>query len=184
MEPNTAVDPLADTVLTDNSTVRMRRETVRALAAQTLSMPRPDLSNERLDADNGTRKVWHSRAWTWLRQYLPLASQSCVDRALNRKGKEAYRGVIAARERELRAAIEAGERELQTVVAAARESHATATFDRNTSHAFVFQRLIGDAQRLGTLVNEKLRTGRLKHTESTLVDESWFVDDFIEYLKF
>lgn len=181
----------ADTPLTENSTVRIRANVLRPLVEQSRAeqtqQPNEPVHHEpeRSEFDNRARKVWHSRLGAWLREHLSMATQSCFDRALDRTGKEAYRRVIEARDRKLREAHEAGERALQAAVADARESHVTATQHCNTSHAFILQRLIGDAQRLGRVVNKKFREGRLKHTESTLVDEEYFMtDEWLSYLEF
>lgn len=182
------IDPYAQTVsVTDTSTVRMRQDVLTDLVGKTQPIPRPAISNEpeRSEFDNRTRKVWHSRLGAWLRDHLSVAQKPLIDRALDRTGKAAYERTIGERSEALRRTREAGERALQDAAASARESYATATLHRDTSHAFVLQRLTRDAKRLGRVVNQKLREGRLNHTESTLVDEEYFMtDDWLAYLEF
>ncbi len=182
-----STDIAAESVITESSTVRMRRDVLNELVEKTQSLKAPVFPHEsqRSQLDNRTRQVWHSRLGAWLREHLALASQSLADRALDRKGKAAFRRTLEARQRSLREARSAGERALEAVIADARESHATAAQHCNTSHAFVLQRLTGDAQRLGRIVNKKLRTGRLNHTEATLVDEEYFMTDaWLAHLEF
>lgn len=181
------VDPMAETVLTESSTVRMRRDVLMSLVEKTQPIPKPVLSHEpeRSEFDNRTRKVWHSRLGAWLRNHLSVAQKPLLDRALDRKGKAAFERALRSRSEALRRTREDGERALQVAAANARESYATAAFHRDTSHAFILQRLTGDAKRLGRVVNQKLRQGRLNHTEATLVDEEYFMtDDWLSYLEF
>ena len=171
-----------DTVLTETSTVRMRADVLQSLAQQS-KIGNPHA--ERPEPDNGTRQVWRTRVGAWLRQRFTLAEKPCIDRALNRKGKRAFSNCLEDHQRKLSRAREAGERSLKAALADARESHAATAQHCDTSHAFVLQRLVSDAQGLGQIVNRKLREGRLSHTESTLVDDEYFVpDDFMKWIEF
>lgn len=170
----------------ESSTVRIRAHLLKPLVEQTQRIP-PVTSNEpqRSEFDNRASQVWYSRLGAWLREHLSLASQSCVDRALDRKGKAAFLRTLEANERELRAARENGERMVALASNGARESYVATAQHRNTSHAFVFQRLTRDAKRLGKVVGEKLRDGSLKHNEETLIDETWFDDNqFLNFMGF
>ncbi len=181
------VDPMAETVLTESSTVRMRRDVLMSLVEKTQPIPKPVFSHEpeRSEFDNRTRKVWHSRLGAWLRNHLSVAQKPLLDRALDRAGKAAFERALRSGSEALRRTREDGERALENVAANARESHATATLHRNTSHAFILQRLTSDSKRLGRVVNQKLRQGHLTHTEATLVDEEYFMtDDWLSYLEF
>lgn len=181
------VDPLGETVLTESSTVRMRRDVLNSLVEKTQPIPKPAISYEpkRSQLDNRTREVWHSRLGAWLRNHLSVAQKPLLDRAVDRKGKAAFERAVRSGNEALRRTREDGERALALVAADARESYATATLHRDTSHAFILQRLTSDAQRLGRVVNKKLRQGGLNHTEATLVDEEYFMtDDWLSYLEF
>src|SRR5262245_4805380 len=178
----------AHEAIPESSTVRIRADVLNPLVEQTQRIPTPVVTShepQRSEFDNRTRKVWHSRLGAWLRQCIFMAPQSCVDRALDRKGKAAFLATLAANERELREAREVGERMVAAASTDARESYVATAQHCNTSHAFVLQRLTRDAKRLGKVVGEKLRNGTLKHDESTLVDESSFDDrDFLNFMGF
>ena len=182
----THVDPMARTI-TESSTIRMRRDVMQELLEKTQPLPKPVISDEpqRSQLDNRARKVWHSRLGAWLRDHLPMASQSLVDRAFDRKGKDAFRRSLEAHDRALRETRASGERLIEAVTADTRESYVATAQHCNTSHAFILQRLVGDAERLGRIVNKKLREGRLNHTEASLVDEEYFMtEEWLSYLEF
>lgn len=178
----------AHEAIPESSTVRIRADVLKPLVEQTQRIPTPAVTThepQRSEFDNRTRQVWHSRLGAWLREHLPMASQSCLDRALDRKGKAAFLGTLEANERELRKAREVGERMVAAASNGARESYAATAQHCNTSHAFVLQRLTRDAQRLGKVVGQKLRDGTLKHNEESLIDESWFDDNqFLNFMGF
>lgn len=160
---------------------------MKTLLEQTQRIPQPVSvhESERPEPDNRTDQVWHTRLGSWLRSLIFMAPQSLIDRALDRKGKAAFLGTLAANERELRAAREVGERMVTAASNGARESYVATTQHRNTSHAFILQRLTRDAKRLGKVVGEKLRNGTLNHSEETLIDETWFDDDqFLNFMGF
>src|SRR5262245_46790578 len=168
----------ADQPLTESSTVRIRADVLTPLLEQTGAHERPK-------PDHRTRQVWHSRLSAWLRLHFTVAKKPSIDRAFTRKGKLSFESCIAAHEREYREAYEARARVFEVTTAHAGESYVAATQHCNTSHAFILQRLISDAQGLGKVVNRKLREGRLNHTEATLVDDEYFVpDDFMRWIEF
>lgn len=171
----------------ESSTVRIRADVLKPLVEQTQRIPQPVIPHEpqRSEFDNRTRQVWHSRLGAWLREHLPMASQSCLDRALDRKGKATFFGAVEDSQRRLREAREVGERMVALASNRARESYAATAQHRDTSHAFVLQRLTCDAKRLGKVVGQKLRDGTLNHNEESLIDETWFDDNqFLNFMGF
>lgn len=169
----------SDQALTESSTVRIRADVLKPLLAEQKA------AYERSQSDNRTRQVWYSRLGAWLGLPGFMEEKSSLVRALNRKRRVSFQSCRSASERKLREACETRARIFEAATAHARESYAAATQHRDTSHAFVLQRLIGDAQGLGQVVNRKLREGRLTHSEATLIDDDYFVpDDFMRWIEF